>query len=586
MARNEVKDAKAVAAAKKAGPKAKPQPAKGAQPEGPPADPDAPQSTGDRLNEWIRIEGPWWASSFVFHMLLMCVLMLLGSGTANQDEGAAPDFVADQEHEQKTEEPAKVEHVEVGETPIDNAVLDSEHLMEAASGDKNAAKGEEKYYDDSPTFEEAGGGIPMAATGPMLGGMGGPDIKAIGPGPLVRGGGGVGVGIGTGTTAGVGGSAAGFGGRGKGHRSMVGGFGGTKGTERAVMAALSWLARHQSPDGNWSLNGYTKLCKDGSCTGAGSAESDPGATAMGLLPFLAAGQTPKSKDYGQTVYKAIYWLMRNQDPKTGNLAKGVGQPMYSHGLCSIAMCEAYALTNKDPTIGRAAQLAINFIVSAQNKNTGGWRYTPGEDGDTSVVGWQVMSLKSGLMAGLSVPEASLAGAKNWLKSCSKGYGGQFSYRPDSGATPCMSAVGLLCSQYMGAQRNDPGIEEGTKLLMANTPDKGARNLYYWYYATQVMHNMPGYEWDDWNRKMRRTLIDTQCKEKGSCAEGSWSPDEPSKDAWGGQGGRVFCTSLACLTLEVYYRYLPLFKQLDVADAAAGGGAAEKLGDKKAAEKTP
>ena len=31
------------------------------------------------------------------------------------------------------------------------------------------------------------------------------------------------------------------------------------------------------------------------------------------------------------------------------------------------------------------------------------------------------------------------------------------------------------------------------------------------------------------------------------------------DRWGPQGGRLMMTSLAALTLEVYYRYLPLYK---------------------------
>jgi hypothetical protein len=62
--------------------------------------------------------------------------------------------------------------------------------------------------------------------------------------------------------------------------------------------------------------------------------------------------------------------------------------------------------------------------------------------------------------------------------------------------------------------------------------------------------------------MRKLLIDTQ--EKEGCAAGSWNPDKPGKDAWGGPGGRVMITSLSALTLEVYYRYLPLYK-LDNAD---------------------
>ncbi len=94
--------------------------------------------------------------------------------------------------------------------------------------------------------------------------------------------------------------------------------------------------------------------------------------------------------------------------------------------------------------------------------------------------------------------------------------------------------------------------------MDNQPDTSGRNIYYWYYATQVMHNQPGPAWDAWNRKMRHTLIDTQCR-SGGCAAGSWDPNEPQVDAWGPDGGRLMMTSLSALTLEVYYRYLPLYK---------------------------
>jgi hypothetical protein len=57
--------------------------------------------------------------------------------------------------------------------------------------------------------------------------------------------------------------------------------------------------------------------------------------------------------------------------------------------------------------------------------------------------------------------------------------------------------------------------------------------------------------------MRRVLIDSQDKE--GCAAGSWNPAKPTPDAWSDQGGRIMVTSLCCLTLEVYYRYLPLYK---------------------------
>ena len=121
----------------------------------------------------------------------------------------------------------------------------------------------------------------------------------------------------------------------------------------------------------------------------------------------------------------------------------------------------------------------------------------------------------------------------------------------------MTSVGLLCTQYLGAKRDAQAIQEGIGYLMRHLPNINARDTYYWYYATQVMHNVPGPEWDTWNRQMRRVLIETQIKE--GCAAGSWDAAEPTADKWREPGGRVMITSLSCLTLEVYYRYLPLYK---------------------------
>ena len=169
--------------------------------------------------------------------------------------------------------------------------------------------------------------------------------------------------------------------------------GGTKQSERAVTAALVWLANHQLSDGSWSLKNYVHRCSDKTCTGIGGVLADTGATAMGLLPFLAAGQTHTSKGpYKEKIRRGMAWLIRNQQAD-GNLAKGSQQMMYSHGLATIALCEAFGLSG-DKQVGIAAQGAVNFILAAQNKADGGWRYNPGDAGDTSVVGWQLMALKS------------------------------------------------------------------------------------------------------------------------------------------------------------------------------------------------
>ena len=44
----------------------------------------------------------------------------------------------------------------------------------------------------------------------------------------------------------------------------------------------------------------------------------------------------------------------------------------------------------------------------------------------------------------------------------------------------------------GRKRDNPMLVGGMAYLMAHLPDEGFPNVYYWYYATQVMHNMSGY----------------------------------------------------------------------------------------------
>ena len=327
-------------------------------------------------------------------------------------------------------------------------------------------------------------------------------------------------------------------------RQLIDLFGGSDETEDAVERGLAWLAKQQSSDGSWSLH---KL--------GGSEVSDTAGTALGLLPFLGAGHTHQTGSYQETVRGALEWLVSNQAPSGLLLAKGSKQPMYSHGLATIALCEAYGMT-RDAKLSLPVQKALAFIAKAQHARTGGWRYKPNESGDTSVVGWQVMALKSGEMAGLAVEKDVLAGVHRWLARVEDRRGrGRFGYQNNK-ATPAMTAEGLLCLQFLGTQRNDARLQSGADYLMGHLPQKGRLTSYYLYYATQVMYHMQGSHWQAWNEKMRDLLVGTQ-RTSGAHA-GSWDP----LDRWEKRGGRVYTTSLRLLMLEIYYRHLPLYQPME------------------------
>lgn len=336
-------------------------------------------------------------------------------------------------------------------------------------------------------------------------------------------------------------------------------LGGSDASEAAVDRGLEWLAAHQYAAGNWSI--HAADCKDHECAGFGTYEADPAATGMALLAFLGAGHTHKTGLYQQEVKLGLEWLLQNQ-ADDGDLfaAEAEFSRFYSHGIAAIALCEAYGMT-KDPKLQQPAQQAINYIVASQHPEFGGWRYKPRFESDTSVSGWQLMALKSGEMAGLRIPRSAYAGVANWLDSVEeKSAPGRFRYHPTKEVTEPMTAEGLLMRQYLGADRQDQALLAGASYLKVRLPRAEARDVYYWYYATQVMFHMQGEHWEAWNAEMRDMLVATQ--EKGGPARGSWDATSPTKDTWGRSGGRHYVTCLNLLMLEVYYRHLPLYIELN------------------------
>jgi len=498
--------------------------------------------------DWVRTELVWYAGSFSFHLLGLSLLLLLPNFGGSPEQDGPAVLVS-----QAEEDVGKIERDTFDRVPPDglDAIQSPDLVIDPTLPPPAPAAEADKDHDKSPLAPPDSGGTRFGTDG-LGSGNGG--AMVFGHGPAVPGVIGPGTGPGTGTKDGSGGT--GFGGPQHGNRyDRARNFGVSVRSERAVNAALVWLANHQCYEGNWSLQHYTERCADKSCTGTGEVLADAGATALGLLPFLAAGQTHKAKGpYREHIRKGIAWLLRHQEPD-GNLAKGATQMMYSHGLATIALSEAYGLTG-DKQVGMAAQGAVNFILNAQNTADGGWRYNPRDPGDTSVVGWQLMALKSAHIAGLNVGGSVFSGTSKWLDAVAVRDGAEYAYQPGAGPSPTMTSVGLLCRQYLGAKRDNPMLTGGMSYLLSHLPDEGFPNVYYWYYATQVMHNMNGPEWDTWNRKIRDLLVRTQVRNTDRCSNGSWAPE---KDPWGRQGGRLMTTSLATLTLEVYYRYLPLFK---------------------------
>jgi hypothetical protein len=331
--------------------------------------------------------------------------------------------------------------------------------------------------------------------------------------------------------------------------------GGTASSEAAVTAALQWLAENQSADGRWIASQFgsgRELRTLGQERPGAGAKADSGVTGLALLAFLGAGHTHLHGQYQQTVQRGLAFLRRVQRPD-GSLGGNANayELMYCHGMATIALSEAYALT-RDPQLDLPVRRAVAYTLNAQHPGTGGWRYRPGDLGDTSQLGWQLMALKSAEMAGIAVPVRVRDGMVRYLRSVASGeHGGLTSYRPGELPSRTMTAEALTCRQFLGLPPDEAAGAEAAAYLVEELPSAERPNVYYWYYATLALYRMQGDAWRQWNEALQPALVSQQ-RDDNDLA-GSWDPDP----VWGGYGGRVYSTALSALCLEVYYRYLPL-----------------------------
>ena len=249
-------------------------------------------------------------------------------------------------------------------------------------------------------------------------------------------------------------------------------------TEEAIERGLQYLASIQNEDGSWSLQGHGSEVV---------LKGDSAATGLSLLSFQGAGYTHREHQYADTVSRGLKFLLDNQRTN-GDLYRSEDDlsnrnvAFYSHGIASLALCEAYGMT-QDEDLKQPAQLCLDYIAATQNRTRGGWRYTPQVSSDTSVSGWMMMALKSGQLSGLEVSQRTYDGIEDWLE-LAKSPGREDRYRynpyaPDTPSqrhgrlpTPTMTAVGMLMRMYGGWKRETPAMQSAADYLLEYPPQMG------------------------------------------------------------------------------------------------------------------
>jgi hypothetical protein len=351
-------------------------------------------------------------------------------------------------------------------------------------------------------------------------------------------------------------------GRGSGREGVGRSYGERPAAEQSVLRALRWLQTQQQTDGTWGASGYS-----GAFTG------------LALLCYLGHGETPQtSQEFGVVVTNALNALVTEGTRSQGNLSFkipiGSQNGAYVHGICTYALCEAYDMT-KDERLAPIVAQAVDYIVKGQRPD-GGWAYGYSLDpafgpSDTSVSGWQIQALKAAHLTGLpgmdKIVQPVLDKAMKNLDRVFNRKDGSFGYRVPGDRDYALTGLGVLAKLFW-LGRPDRTVREGLVNIMSKDLDYNGPNcnLYAWYYDTQACFQAQEAAWDWWNRRFQDQLTNNQS------ADGSWPVPPKGVDPTNGFGtnpagdGPLYRTTLCCLMLEVFYRYLPTSN-----DSALGGG---------------
>jgi hypothetical protein len=522
---------------------------------------DAPSSS-DRLRAWIAAS-PWVSISVMLHVIVLSLLAVIYLHDTPAVESQAPIFLGMAAPTYELLEPVAPLPIDF-ERPLPDfePTLPPDPNVKYITDALPIPKGEYAPESTDPTLPP--GPInwdPSAAENLPSIDTGGNPIGVRGPGhfgdrPSIR-------------------SGTGHGENGKG-----GGFGDPRGGGRPpekpivtteTIAALQWLANHQSSDGRWDCDGFDAQCRKNQCDGHGESTYDVGVTGLSLLCFLGAGFTHQEGPFKKTVKDGLLWLKSVQDEEGIYGGKNSQHYQYNHACAALAMVEAWGMTGAN-AFREPAQKGVAWVLRSQNPYRA-WRYGAADgDNDASVTGWMTMVLKSAAMAGLDLEHASLDHAANFIDEMTDD-SGRTGYQTRGGLparvegpamakfpaekSESLTAVGLLVRIFDGRTAgSDEKIMKGADLLAAKPPswDGGAIDFYYWYYGTLALFQVGGPRWDKWNGALKTAILDHQILDPGRDEYGSWDPVDP----WSQEGGRVYSTALNALCTEVYYRYPRVF----------------------------
>ena len=290
-------------------------------------------------------------------------------------------------------------------------------------------------------------------------------------------------------------------------------------------------------------------------------------SALAVLAICSQGHQPGDPTpEGQACRKALDYVLRPDGQEIdGYFGMKDGSRMYGHGITTLMLAEMLGMgadAAQDELIRTRCRRAVELILRAQkvtknDLNKGGWRYTADSgDSDMSVTVWQTMALRAAKNAGMDVPRSAIDDAVKYIRRCydapperRESEGGGFGYQ-SRGRELSTTAEGLLALQVCG-EYDAPDVKAAGDRLLKEGLHNGERWFFYTgYYFAQGMYQRGG----NYATEARRIIADVMLPQQGK--DGSW-------EGTGGeerQGGKVYATCMAMLSLTVKNHFLPIYQR--------------------------
>ena len=297
----------------------------------------------------------------------------------------------------------------------------------------------------------------------------------------------------------------------------------------------------------------SKQASDGAMAGTADAGAYPTAmTALAGMAFLAGGHTSTRGRYLEAVEGVVRFLVDQSQP-SGLIAAGGenGRPMYGHGFALMFLACAYGMETdaaRRREIGEVVQSAIRLTAMAASPD-GGWMYQPNSGDEGSVTVTQLQGLRAAHDAGFEVPERTVEEAIRYLERCETPDGGIcYSLSSRGGARPAITAAAVCCL-YTSGEYDSPLAETCLDFTAKHFRRSGVsgfgHDFYANLYAAQAFYQAGDEYWDAYFPKIRDQYVAAQAD------DGSWQGDGV---------GEIYGTSIACVVLQLPYKYLPIYQR--------------------------